>query len=383
MPINVCLFTSTAIIGGTERMALEFIGGCDRERVRPSLICLQGSEPLLDEVRKLDAAGLDLNWRGLIDFRARRSLCDFLREQQIELIHNFGLRAELVSRPFAKRCGVRRIVSGIRGIDPWRRFYHIWADQLTAGAVDLFIANSDAARLVALKREKMPPEKVITIHNGLRPLTRRAQVLRPQGEQPPHEAPLRSECLAKYGIDEDRSPIIVQVANLRPGKGYDLLLKAAAKLREEFPRLLVLCVGKDCMDGELQRQARALELHDTVLFPGYAANAHEALTLADVVTLPSRFESFPVSILEAFAHARPVVASDVGGISEAVRDGENGLLIAKDDVAALTDSLRRLLADPALRERMGRAARHTLEEHFTLTKMIDTLQETYERLLSP
>ena len=369
--MNICLFTSTSDFGGTERMALEFLRGCDRTRFEPSLVCLLGNGRVLEAARAQGIACLGLDWRGWVGGRALRALKRFLRQRRVELLHIFGLRAELVGRLVARRAGVRFVVSGVRDTDPWRRWYHVWADRLTARAVDLFIANSEEARRVTMRREKVAPHKIITIHNGLR----LAESGRPTDEEQ------RRAARRRLGIAEDGGPVVVELANIKiQKKGYDLLLAAAARLKDEFPGLVVLCVGEDYSRGELSRRIAAMGLEGVVRMTGYCAEVSVPLNAADVCALPSRYESFPVSILEAMAAGLPVVASRVGGIPEMITEGVEGFLIEPGDAGALVDRLGRLLRDAGLRARCGAAARRTVEARFTLEGMIRAIEDAYARL---
>ncbi|MBN1515432.1 glycosyltransferase family 4 protein [Candidatus Sumerlaeota bacterium] len=367
-PIHICLFCSTTGIGGTERMALAFLSRCDKAKFKPHFLTLldDGGEALR-EAERLGVPRYGLNWRGRFNLGAFRRFKQYLRENQIDLIHNFGLRAELLSRPVSKRCGVKRMVSGIRDTDPWRRWYHVLADRATAGAVDLFIANSEGARQVSMRREKIPAEKIITIHNGID---------LPRGSYDVDEMRQR------HGIAPERSPVIVQVANLVPQKkGHDLLFEAVKRLLPDYPRLLAICVGHDKSNGAIPALAKEKGVEGAVHFTGYAPNVFEWLSLADVAVLPSRFESMPVSILEAMSMRLPVVASDAGGIPEVIQDGVNGRIIPTGQADPLYAALKELLNDPEQRTRLAQSARQSIENDFTLEAMTRRLEEVYLSLM--
>jgi glycosyltransferase involved in cell wall biosynthesis len=102
------------------------------------------------------------------------------------------------------------------------------------------------------------------------------------------------------------------------------------------------------------------------------------MTLADLFLFPSRFEGMPNALLEAMGYGLPVIATPVQGVDEMIRDGENGLIIALDDLQTISDVIVRLLDDPGERKRLGRAARETIEKEYTLDKMCTR----YESLLT-
>ena len=368
--MNLSLFTSTSDFGGAERMALAFLSRCDRRRFSPTLICLLGRGPLLEAARQAGIPCLGLDWRGAVDLGAIRAFRHFLQEYRIDLIHSFGLRADLVSRLLGNRLlgargqDRRRIVCGLRDTGDWRSRAHTLADRWTAGRVDRFIANSEAARQAFIARERLPADRIVTIPNGLDLPTGSVDI---------------AQARADFGVEAGRFPVLVQVANIRIAiKGYDVLLDVARRLADRHPGLLVLCVGQDYSGGRLAAMVAEQGLSDHVRLTGYCADVRAPLALADVFTLASRHESFPVSILEAMAAGAPVVASHVGGVPEIIRHGENGLLAPAGDVDRWTETLDRLIRDQAERRRLGEAGRQTVAERFTLDAMVERIQGVYE-----
>ncbi len=122
---------------------------------------------------------------------------------------------------------------------------------------------------------------------------------------------------------------------------------------------------------------------DRVRFLGFVEDTVELFHALDVFVLSSRREGLPNVLLEAMAMGVPVVATNVAGVPMAVRDGENGLLCAAGDVAALADGVERLLANPVLRGRLADAGRRTIEERFRFVARIAAEKEIYDRLLRP
>jgi glycosyltransferase involved in cell wall biosynthesis len=358
-PLRLCLFTSTSVIGGTERMALEFIRHCDRRRIAPHLMTLLSGGPLIEEASRLGSPALLLDWRGRIDFRAMVRFREYIHKHRITMLHNFGLRGELVARLLAPR-SVTHMVSGIRDTDPWRRWPHVWADRLTAGRINLFIANSEVARQATIARERFRPDRLITIHNGI-------ELERIDKASPatlPH-AGVRIACLA----------------NLKPEKkGHDILFAAIRRLLPSQPGLRVECIGRDLSGGAIPASAADLVAVGAVAFHGYVADVAPILRACDMAVLPSRYESFPASLLEAMAARLPIVATTVGGIPEMITDGTEGLLVPPDDVDALARAIGRLAANWALRHAMGAAARSRVERQFTIGHMVRRLEDVYTAL---
>jgi glycosyltransferase involved in cell wall biosynthesis len=171
-------------------------------------------------------------------------------------------------------------------------------------------------------------------------------------------------------------PVIGTIGRLDHQKGLDLLLRALA----ELPGAGLSIVGDGPERAELERLAAGLGVADRVRFEGWRADARRHLTAIDVFVLPSRFEGFPLAILEAMLAALPVVATSVGSVAESVADGDTGLLVAPEDPVALAGALRRLLADPGQRARMGAHGRARALE-LTPAAMARAYSDLYRELL--
>ena len=173
-------------------------------------------------------------------------------------------------------------------------------------------------------------------------------------------------------------PTIGSLGRLDRQKGYDVLLHALASL----PDAALVLVGDGPERSSLEALASSLGVDDRVRFVGWHAEPRRYLTTFDVFALPSRFEGFPLAIVEAMLAGLPVVASAVGSVPEAVREGETGLLVPPDDEAALTAALRRLLAEPSVRLRLGERGRALARERFTAAAMARSFERLYEEILS-
>jgi glycosyltransferase involved in cell wall biosynthesis len=173
-------------------------------------------------------------------------------------------------------------------------------------------------------------------------------------------------------------PTIGSVGRLDGQKGYDVLLHALAAL----PDAALVLVGDGPERSRLEALTAELGLGERVRFTGWQAEPRRHLTTVDVFGLPSRFEGFPLAVVEAMLAELPVVATTVGSVPEAVRDGETGLLVPPDDPAALAAALRRLLSDPALRLRLGRQGRALALEHFTAAAMARSFERLYAEILA-
>jgi glycosyltransferase involved in cell wall biosynthesis len=187
---------------------------------------------------------------------------------------------------------------------------------------------------------------------------------------PPAPEPAAAVAVAGDGV------VFGSLGRLTDQKGYDMLVRALPGLA----RATLLLVGDGPERGSLERLAAELGVGERVQITGWTADARARLPALDVFVLPSRWEGMPLSILEAMHAGLPVLAADVGSVADAVRDGETGYLVARDDQVALEQRLANLLEDGELRRRMGEAALQLARSRFDAAGMARRYQDLYRRL---
>lgn len=170
---------------------------------------------------------------------------------------------------------------------------------------------------------------------------------------------------------------VVMVGRLATQKRPDLLVRAFAPLRSEFPEAELHIVGAGPLQAEVHALIEELHVGDVVELLGSRADVPEILSTAACVALPSAYEGAPYALLEAMAAGAPVVATSVGGMPEMLEDGRTGILVPPDDVESLTTALRRLLADPEAAATMGAEAREAVAQAYTRETMTLRLVDEY------
>jgi len=191
----------------------------------------------------------------------------------------------------------------------------------------------------------------------------------------------RAATRAQAGL-ASHATLLLAVAALVHRKGIDVLLDALARLADDGLRPALWIAGQGPARPALEKQARELGLDHQVRFLGERSDIADLLAACDVFILPSRHEGLGVAALEAMAAARPVVATRVGGLAEAVVDERTGLLVPPDDPGALADALARLLHDPALRERLAAEGPARVAEGFGADDLVDAYEDLYFEVLA-
>jgi glycosyltransferase involved in cell wall biosynthesis len=181
----------------------------------------------------------------------------------------------------------------------------------------------------------------------------------------------------EYGM-EAGSQIVGVVARLEPEKGHPTLLEAWPQVLRAVPDVYLLIVGEGSRREALEAQARELRVAHRVVFTGRRDDVPAVTAALDVAVLSSYREAQGLSILEAMALSRPVVASDVGGIPEMITDGVTGLLVPPRDPDALASAITRLLRDHPYADTMGRAGHDMVHDRFCIELMVGAVQEIYD-----
>ncbi|MFC6919164.1 glycosyltransferase family 4 protein [Meiothermus taiwanensis] len=283
-----------------------------------------------------------------------------IRSLQPHLIHLHSSKAGMVGRLAARLEGAPAVFTAhgwafTNGVSWQRKAVAIPSEALAARLGGEIITVSRYDYSLALRYRVASPQKMVVIHNGL--------------PDAPYQASPASDGVVR----------IVMVARFAAPKDHGLLLQALAGLGGL--RWEVELIGDGPLQPFAEEQAARLGIGDRVRFVGARNDVAERLARAHIFVLASNYEGFPLSILEAMRAGLPVVASNVGGVAEAVTDGETGFLVPRGDLQALRGRLAQLIENPQLRAQMGVAGRARYKAHFTLEQMLEKTLAVYEKAL--
>ncbi|HXG68172.1 MAG TPA: glycosyltransferase [Blastocatellia bacterium] len=175
--------------------------------------------------------------------------------------------------------------------------------------------------------------------------------------------------------------VLGNFGRLHEEKGHRYLLEAAATLKQQIPNLLILLAGEGPERGAIERQIQELDLRGVVRLLGWRRDAITLMASVDIVVQPSLGESFGQVMVEALWMRKPLITTNVGGALDIIKDGENGLLVPKEDAAALATAIERLAGDAALRSRLAEAGRTYVAEHLVISKIIKRYEQSYLRAM--
>ncbi|HEX5443115.1 MAG TPA: glycosyltransferase, partial [Pirellulales bacterium] len=355
-------------VGGAETLLVNLVRRLDRRRFAPEFCCLKHFGPL-GEVLADEIPGFAGLLRHKYDLRVWGRLTRLLRQRRIDAVVTVGTGGDKMfwGRLAAWRAGVPVVISALHSTGLPDRVE--WLNRRLAPLTDAFIAVAAPHARYLAEHEGCPADKVRVIPNGVdaERFCRR-----------PANAALRAE----LGLPP-RAPVAAIVAALRPEKNHVLFLRAAAQVRAAVPAARFLVIGDGPERAKLAELAGRLELTDCVHFLGTRGDIPELLALTDVVLLTSHMEANPVSVLEALACQKPVVATRVGSLTETVHDGVSGYLVRPGDAAALAARVTELFGDRGKARRFGQAGRREVVAHWSLERMVagyETLIEDLHRV---
>jgi sugar transferase (PEP-CTERM/EpsH1 system associated) len=366
--ISVIHLITELSTGGAQIALLRLLTGLDRDRFSPAVVCLyNGDTTIARQIRALCIPVTDLGMTAKWRWDALWRLCCLLRRERPTILHTWMFHANVPGRIMGRLVGVPIIITSRRNENiggHLRETLNRWTSRLD----DRVIAVCESARQAEIKRARVPPDKVVTIYNGIDP-----ERFITSDPQPP-------EVRKILGVPA-KAPLLGLVARLHRQKGLGDLLTAVAWVRERVPDVRLLLIGEGELRDELEAQARALGLSGAVIFAGTRTDVAEIVAALDIFVLPSLWEGTSNAVLEAMAAGLPIVATAVGGTPEVVVDGVTGLLVPPRDPSALAGALVTLLHDADLRHRMGRAGRERVKQYFSLERMVRRTEALYEELL--
>ena len=356
-------------IGGTELNAVRTAERLDRDRFDVRVVSLQVEGPLVERYARAGIPVTHFPIGGLWTPRTMRQivrLSRLLRRERVTVVHCHDRYSDFFGVLAARLAGTPAVIASKRWGESLLR--HRITSAVAFHAAHRVLANSTGVVDSLQRVDRVRPERIVLVPNFI--------------DSDAFEAPSPAWIDAmRTELDLPRDARTVGIiASLRPVKDHATLLRAIASLRPRWPLLRLVVVGEGGSLPELRELAAALGVSDVVRFAGLRPQSPSLHFLFEIAVLCSRSEGFPNSLVEAMAAAKPVVATDVIGIRDAVRDGENGLLVPFGDSTALAAALEFLLANPERAHALGAAGRRRAAKEFHADEVIASVESLYEQL---
>ncbi|NQT32161.1 MAG: glycosyltransferase family 4 protein [Candidatus Omnitrophica bacterium] len=356
------------IFSGGQISLLELLSGLDRSKYEPIVLC-PGEGGMSESIRAL---GIPVSvWemptaRTLNVFhiwKKARELKVLIHRSEADIVHANGNRAQFYAS-LAARGTKASLLWHVREAEKDLFLY----DWFLASSAEKIICVSEVAADIRFKHLPGIQRKVINVYNGVNT----SKFYRDEAG--------RNSVRQEFGI-KGNNIFIGIIGLLVPRKGHLFLIKAIKRLSREYPGIRLLIAGKTVNPGyteSLRRAAREEKCEDNIIFAGERTDIRAILSALDIFVLPSRREGFSRVLLEAMACSVPIVATNITGNSEAVVDGESGLLVPFMDVKAMENAIKHLIKDKDHARKMGENARIRVEKFFTLDKHVEDMQQLYK-----
>lgn len=377
--IKLVLFTGSLATGGTERNVLHIASALPKDIYDVEVWCVYSGQPLQPLIEaagvrcrtfKKTSVGRNPLSRLLLHnlpFQAKL-FREFYRKRP-DIVHLFGFPATYYGAILGRLAGVRRIIMSVQDWDVWKSKSPIyrWLDAACSRMSSLIISDGAGAACQAVELQGMQRSKIRVIYDGVN-----------TAELAPSRS--RQDTRRDLGLDPE-SPVVAVIARLdMRKKGQDDVIRAIPLIAAEAPEARMLFVGDGPDAAELKAMADMLPPEQRPIFAGSRGDLADILNAADIVLIPSRWESVPKIMLESMWMGKPVIATRVGDIEE-IMDEKSGILIQTDSPEEIAESVIRLLREPALTRCLGEAARARIESMgLTLYKTIDKYDCIYRMI---
>lgn len=361
--VRVLVLVDTLALGGGETVAAQLAVAL-KERGNKVAICASRSGgPLLDEVRAARIPVYLANRRSRSDIIGLWGVVKAINEFKPDVLHTHMYGSNMWGRILRPMSRIPVLVAHDHGSTYAERRARALLDRLTRGLADTIVTPSQYDRASVIRETGIEPTKVRVIYNGTPELGHATRELRND-----------------LGLDSS-AYLFGAVGGIRPVKGYRYLLAAFNEVANELPYAHLVIVGNGSEKSALKEEARQLGLNGRVHLPGSIENAATHIPEFDTFVNSSISEGLPLSILNAMSASRPIIASSVGGVPEAISHGVTGLLVAPQSVDGLTESMLRIAKDKSLGQRLGSAARNSWKSRFTREQMVCEVESLYDELL--
>lgn len=353
--------------GGLERMVLDLVRLQQRQGHQCQVVCLYEAGALAHE---LDAAGIPVvacNKGPGFDLRALARARRAIDRHDTDILHTHNAVAHYQTVFAACGLDVLRVLNTRHGMGAGQRTGRKeWLYRRSLSRTDMVVTVCEAARRNGVEKGMLPPSITRVVPNGIA-----------VNHFTPASTDMRERLLSILGLGR-HALLIGNVGRLNWTKDQAGLIRAFRRVRLQYPDAALVLIGDGELRDDLEHCALAEGVRDAVHFLGDRNDVRDLLRGLNLFVMSSVSEGYSMALLEACAVALPIIATDVGGNGEIVRDGHTGLLVTPGNPDALADRMLSLLSDPQRAATYGRAARAWVENHGSIEAMADRYQRLYQ-----
>jgi len=303
------------------------------------------------------------------DFRTLISLYNLIKKEKYDIVHCHSTKAGILGRIAAKLAGIKKIYFTTHGWGFYNREEYGWLEnflvlleKIAAECSTRIICVSENDKKEGLKRKIAKEDKFLVIKNGVEWEVKGS----------------REEAREKLKVKND-GVVFGMVGRLAYQKNPLMFLKAAKEIIKKYPKTKFILIGGGLLFQECENFIKENKLRKNIFLLGEKSpeETHQLLLGFDVFVLTSKYEGLPFAIIEAIFAGLPIVATNVGGVSELIKDNKNGFLVNSNSIEELVQKMIYLIENPVKIKEMGEEGQKIAKENFTLDKMIKNYEELY------
>ncbi|HDQ00189.1 MAG TPA: glycosyltransferase family 1 protein [bacterium] len=364
------------IMSGVQKSMFDLISRLDEEKFTVTVIC-QSEGELTDVLSKsqipfivLPSLKREINL--FYDFKAFVNLIKTFRKNKFDIVHTHSSKPGFIGRVAGKISNVKCLVHTVHGF-AFHEFSHkssvfifTLLERLAGKFSDKIIIVNDQDYRYALNKKIAKMDKLIKITNGINgnDYNRKVNFLKKRLE-------------LQVG---ERQQTICSVGRLWKQKDPATFIRSVPLVLKQFPDCCFLIIGDGPLQLDLEQLIKELQIEQNVKFLGWRKDVNEILQVVDIFVQTSLWEGLSLSILEAMASGKPVVATNIKGNNELILDGENGFLIKPGDHEMLADRIITLLSDRQLAERFGKRNQDRVVNEFNIENVVKKTEQVYQEI---
>lgn len=361
-------------IGGTEKMLYEITTRINKDKYIPVVVSLKkfGACALALKEKNIQIEVMDL-YKNLFlapfkFFFVIFYLVKLIKREKIQLINSFLFQANILGKIVCFISNVPLITS-IRVVEQQKK-WHLTIEKISKNLSKCIVVNSIALKKFIQEKLKLNENKIVVIYNGI------------DAVNVPHVS--RTDYFKDLNLTEC-DVLVATVGRLHIQKGIKYLIEAVNLFNKShsagLKRIKFLIIGDGQERYTLEKMVKDYNLSHLIQFAGWRKDSFNIISISDIFILPSLWEGTPNTILEAMCCAKPVIAANVGGVSELINDGENGLLVPPGDSAALNEKIMLLINNAELQKKLGSNALKSVKEKFPMNRMVNQFENLYDSYL--
>ncbi len=365
--IRILHLINVSTISGAENVVLTLAKGMNDSEFETEICTLSTTGDLHKSAQQNGIKAYALGYKNILNLPIILiKLFLLLRRNKYQIINTHLFQSSVIGTFIGKLVGVPVIIETRHYTDYMYKYgnkIEQWLDKTTANNISCVIAVAKTIQDVLCTVERIPMNRTEVIYNGIN--LNKLSVNKNKKENTIKNMNLQDKIVLSY------------VANFHIRKGHKYLIEAILNLKRLYSNIYLMIIGDGKIRNELEKLTKQLDIGNNVIFLGYRSDIPELLSVSDIYVHPSLEEGFPLTIIEAMAAGLPVIATTVGGISELIIDGDNGILIPPGNTQALVDAISDLIEHQEKRSALAETGKQYVESNLTDEIMVNKYREVY------